>query len=68
MPHAHLKYLVALCLVTALAIPACAQVESGDKPLAMIGRSMFEARRWISASTHAVNAELEAKLSVRLVA
>jgi len=36
MPHAHLKYLVALCLVTALAIPACAQVESGDKPLAMI--------------------------------
>lgn len=43
-------------------------LESDDKPLAMIGRSMFEARRWISAATHAVNAELEAKLSVRLVA
>jgi hypothetical protein len=43
-------------------------LESDDEPLAMIGRSMFEARRWISAATHAVNAELEAKLSVRLVA
>lgn len=43
-------------------------LESDDKPLAMIGRSMFEARRWISAATHAVNAELEAQLTVRLVA
>ncbi len=43
-------------------------LESDDKPLTMIGRSMFEARRWISAATHTVNAELEAKLSVRLVA
>ncbi|UTA78947.1 hypothetical protein J4377_13395 [Halomonas sp. XH26] len=43
-------------------------LESDDKPLTMIGRSMFEARRWISAATHAVNAELEVKLAVRLVA
>lgn len=43
-------------------------LESDDPPLAMIGRSMFEARRWISAATYAVNAELEGKLNVRLVA
>ncbi|BCB62241.1 hypothetical protein HaloA020_29420 [Halomonas sp. A020] len=43
-------------------------LESDDKPLAMIGRSIFEARRWIGAATYAVNAELEEKLFVRLVA
>ncbi len=37
MPHAHLKYLAAVCLLTALAIPACAQqLEKSDKPLATI--------------------------------
>ncbi|MGP9645175.1 MULTISPECIES: hypothetical protein [unclassified Halomonas] len=43
-------------------------LDADDKPLTMIGQSMFEARCWIGAAAYAVNAELNAQLSVRLVA
>lgn len=43
-------------------------LDSEDKPLTMVGLSMFEARRWISMASYALNAEVMSQMQLKAVA
>ena len=43
-------------------------LDADDKPLRMIGSTMYEARLWIAAAKHAVNSELNAFPEIYLAA
>ena len=43
-------------------------LDSDERPLRMIGETMFEARHWISCATWAVNTELDSQSQLRAVA
>lgn len=43
-------------------------LDSDERPIRMIGETMFEARHWISCATWAVNTELDSQSQLKAVA